>query len=229
MILLTRPQGASLRTKARLEADGHEVLDDPLLALHFFPPASLFGALPDALVITSSNGARAIADHADLAKLIAVPVWTVGGRTSMAVRELGFSVAGEAPDVSHLVELLRKKPKESILYLAAENRAGELSELLPDHRVETRVVYSAVPSTALSPATAEALRAGGIAHVLHYSTRLAETYLKLAESAGLSGEALVPVQLCLSEQVAAPLRTAGAGIIRVAEEPREDALIGLLR
>ena len=61
-----------------------------------------------------------------------------------------------------------------------------------------------------------------------YNDWLAETYLKLAEAAGLSPEALTPRQLCLSEQAAAPLRAAGAPDLGVAGEPREDALIGLL-
>ncbi len=228
MILLTRPEGASARTKIRLEAEGHKVLADPLLALRFSPPERLFDKLPDALVITSSNGARAIADHHDIKALLPVPVWTVGGRTSAAVRELGFSVAFEALDVVHLAEGLGDRMPMDVLYLAAENRTGELAELVPRHRVETLVVYSAVAATELNKSTLEALRAGRIAHLLHYSTRLAETYLKLAESADLLREALAPIQLCLSEQVAAPVREAGAQNIRVAEEPREDALIGLL-
>lgn len=229
MILVTRPESAALRTKGRLEAEGHQVLVDPLLALRFFAPDRLFDAPPDALVITSSNGARAIAHHARLFELWKFPVWTVGGRTSAAVRELGFSVAGEAPDVAHLADRLRTETAKSFLYLAAENRVGELSELLPQHRVETVVVYSAVPSTALASATVEALRAGRIAYVLHYSRRLTETYLKLARRTGVSSEALAPAQLCLSEQVAGPLVEAGAKNVRVAEEPREDELIGLLR
>lgn len=228
MILLTRPERASLRTQARLEDEGYEVLVDPLLTLEFFPPDRLADVRPDALVITSSNGARAIARHAELPALVPIPVWTVGGRTSEAVRELGFTVAGEAPDVAHLVELLRGGAGRSILYLAAENRAGELSELLPGHKVETRVVYSAVPSATLAAETVAALKAHRIAHVLHYSRRLAETYLKLAGAAGLSAEALTPRQLCLSEQVAAPLRAAGAPDLGVAGEPTEDALMGLL-
>jgi uroporphyrinogen-III synthase len=228
MILVTRPERASLSTKARLEALGHEVLVDPLLTLEFFPPERLIETAPDALVITSSNGARAIAGHAELARLLSVPVFTVGGRTSDAVRELGFQVAGEAPDVAHLVELLRKEPVQNILYLAAQNRAGELSELLPGRKVETRVVYSAVAARALAAATVEALGSHRITHVLHYSRRLTETYLGLAAEAGISPDARACAHLCLSEQVAAPLREAGAKEIKVAGEPKEDALIGLL-
>jgi uroporphyrinogen-III synthase len=228
MILVTRPEKASLRTKARLEAAGHKVLIDPLLTLEFFPPEKLIGMRPDILVITSSNGARAIAHHAELADLLPIPVWTVGSRTSEAVRELGFAVAGEAPDAAHLVELLRAQRPQTILYLAAENRSAELAELLPLHKVETRVVYSAVPKDMLSSATVEALDAGRVKSVLHYSRRLTETYLTLAKEAGIEEQALLPSQLCLSEQVAAPLRAAGAPDIGVAREPKEDALIGLL-
>jgi uroporphyrinogen-III synthase len=228
MILITRPERASLRTKARLEAANYQVLVDPLLTLNFFPPDRLIGSKPDALVITSSNGARAIAHHAELATLLPVPVWTVGSRTSDAVRELGLTVAGEAPDAAHLVELLRRQSPQTILYLAAENRSAELTELLPAHNVETVVVYSAEPSTALSAETVAALRAGRIGDVLHYSRRLTETYLALAQAANIAVEALAPAHLCLSEQVAAPLRAAGATNIQVASEPKEDALIGLL-
>lgn len=228
MILVTRPERASLRTKARLEAAGYQVLVDPLLTLDFFPPEKLIGEKPDALVITSSNGARAIAHHAELAALTSIPVFTVGSRTSDAVRELGFSVAGEEPDAAHLVELLRAQRPQTILYLAAENRSAELAELLPLHKVETRVVYSAVPATVLAIATVETLREHRVTHVLHYSRRLTETYLRLAAEAGISPDALRPSQLCLSEQVAAPLRAAGALNIKIAGEPKEDSLIGLL-
>ncbi|BCJ89514.1 uroporphyrinogen III methyltransferase [Terrihabitans soli] len=230
MILLTRPQGAASGTKTRLEAQGRAVLLDPLLELSFFPPERLLGgAVPDALVVTSSNGARAIARHSELEKLAALPVWTVGSRTTAALRELGFSEPrGEAPDVGHLAALLAKEAPQSLLYLAAENRAAELSELLPMHKVRTEVVYRATPASALAPDTIAALRNGKITDVLHYSRRLAEYYVALADAAGLGSQSLTPRQLCLSEQVAAPLREAGAKSIRVAGTPKEDALIGLL-
>jgi uroporphyrinogen-III synthase len=230
MILLTRPEGASLRTKARLEAQGRAVLLDPLLVLSFALAEKLIGTVPpEGVVITSSNGARAIARHAELSALAALPVYTVGSRTTAAVRELGFAAPRfEAADVAALAEHLRGQAPLSLLYLAAENRAGELSELLPMHEVRTEIVYTATPKTSLADETAAALRKGLVTEVLHYSRRLAESYLALAATAGLRAEALSPRHLCLSEQVAAPLRAAGAIDITVADEPREDALLGLL-
>jgi uroporphyrinogen-III synthase len=137
-------------------------------------------------------------------------------------------VRHEAADVAALAEHLRGEPSLSLLYLAAENRSGELSELLPMHKVRTEVVYQAAPKTSLATETVEALRRGLVSEVLHYSRRLAEYYLALADAAGVGAEALAPRHLCLSEQVAAPLRAAGAARVEVAGEPREDALLGLL-
>jgi uroporphyrinogen-III synthase len=219
-----------VRTAARLATLGHEVLVDPLLDLRFAPPARLVGdALPDGIILTSANGARAVEGHPDLAALKKLPLWTVGARTTEAARALGFAAPrGEAPDAVSLGALLRAEPAQTFLYLAAEQRSGDFSVLAPEHRVDVRVVYSAVPKTELNPATAAALGDGGIVCVLHYSRRLAETYLALAAAAGIRKAALAPAQLCLSEQVASPLRAAGAPAIRVAAEPREDALIALL-
>jgi uroporphyrinogen-III synthase len=229
MILVTRPEEASRRTAERLAQRGREILCDPLLALDFMPPQNLIGdARPDAVVITSANGARAVAGHADLARLTALPLWTVGSRTTEAARALGFGTPrGEAQDVNALAAMLNKEPPQVLLYPAGEIRSGDLTELAPRHTVETRVVYKATPASALSPATVEALRAGKVSEVLHYSRRLAETYLALADAAGITEAALKPRQLCLSDQVAAPLRGAGAKDIAVATEPREDALLAL--
>jgi hypothetical protein len=50
----------------------------------------------------------------------------------------------------------------------------------------------------------------------------------LAEAADIRAEAVKPHHLCLSEHVAEVLRAVNAPEIRVAAEPREDALLALL-
>ena len=52
--------------------------------------------------------------------------------------------------------------------------------------------------------------------------------MALAGAAGLAEAALRPRQLCLSDQVAEPLRGAGVADIEVASSPREDDLLTLL-
>ncbi len=228
-VLVTRPERASAHTAARLAALGHEALVEPLLDLHFMPPDRLVPPVPDAVIITSSNGARAVARHPDLATLTHLPLWTVGSRTTAAARELGFTVLrGEALDAVGLGALLGAEPGQRLLYLAAENRSADFAVLAPQHIVDVCVVYRATPRTAFSPETVTALKNGRVTSVLHYSRRLAGTYLALAEAADIRTEALKPRHLCLSEHVAALLRAVDAPAIQVAAEPREDALLALL-
>ena len=228
-ILVTRPQKAAQRTAERLEALGHTVLIDSLLILEFAPPEHLAGdEHPDAIVITSANGARAVEDHPGVPHLARLPLWTVGSRTTEAARALGFGTPkGEALDIAELAEMLNREAPQTLLHLAGEARSGDLGELT-EHRVITRVVYSATPVRAFRPETAEVLGGRHVDAVLHYSRRLAETYLALARDGGFEDFALAPAQLCLSEHVAAPLRAANARDVRAAATPREDALIALL-
>lgn len=229
-VLVTRPEDASRRTAARLEALGFEAVPAPLLDLEFTVPEHLIGeASPDGVIITSANGANAVAGHPDLSRLTKLPVWTVGTRTTDAAREIGFGApVFEAPDAVSLGARLSDAPPQRLLYLAAEQRSGDFSRLAPKHEIDIRVVYRALAKTKFPAEGAAALSAGRISDVLHYSRRLAETYVVLAGIAGLAEAALRPRQLCLSEQVAEPLRRAGAADIEVASFPREDDLLTLL-
>lgn len=229
-VLVTRPQDAARRTAARLEALGFEVVQAPLLDLDFTVPEHLIdGALPDGVILTSANGAHAVAGHSDLSRLTTLPVWTVGSRTTAAARKIGFGVPMfEALDAVALGARLSEEPPERLLYLAAEQRSGDFSRLAPKHTVDIRVVYRALAKTEFPAAATAALSAGRITDVLHYSRRLAETYAVLAGAADLAEAALRPRQICLSEQVAEPLRQAGAITIAVASSPREDDLLTLL-
>jgi uroporphyrinogen-III synthase len=91
------------------------------------------------------------------------------------------------------------------------------------------MVYRAVPASALPRPAAAALRAG-IDGVLHFSRRSASTYVDVVRTAGLRRQAVEkPIHFCLSHQVADPLAQAGAGQIRIAQEPTEAALMALIR
>jgi uroporphyrinogen-III synthase len=117
-----------------------------------------------------------------------------------------------------------------VLYLAGEDHAGNLAGALAAAGIDvaTRVVYRAVPASRFAADVREALKAGAIDAVLHFSRRTAAAYLACARADGLLGPALSPVQYCLSAQVSEPLAAAGAGRIRVAERPTEAALIALV-
>ena len=88
-----------------------------------------------------------------------------------------------------------------------------------------RIVYRAV-TMPFPPALIEALKAGEVDTVMHFSRRSADSYVTDAKTAGISGPALAVRQLCLSAQVAEPL--ANASRIHIAVRPDEAAMIELL-
>jgi uroporphyrinogen-III synthase len=232
LLLLTRPEPDAHRTAAALRARGHDAVIAPLMHIEAVSDAPVGDGPWAAILITSANAAHAIAAHASHKELCAIPVFTVGQRSTLAVRAVGFAdVISADGDVSDLVRLVAKraKPGARLLYLAGEDRAGDLAGDLRGRgfSVRTAVVYRAVAASALPAKAAEAL-AGDIDGVLHFSRRSAEAYVNAARGAGLLEAALKPVHYCLSAQVAEPLAHAGAADIRVAPQPAEAALIALI-
>ena len=231
-LLLTRPEPDAQRTAAALRAQGHDVVAAPLLRIAPVTDAQIGDGPWAAILITSANAADAIAAHARVTPLRALPVFAVGQRSAEAVAAAGFadvtSADGNVTDLARLVAT-RMQPAAPLLYLAGEDRSGDLAGNLRAHgfAVETIIVYRAVAATGLLPVAAEAL-SSGIDGVLHFSRRSAEAYVNAARAAGMLANALKPVHFCLSAQVAEPLAQAGTADIRVAERPSEAALLALI-
>jgi uroporphyrinogen-III synthase len=122
----------------------------------------------------------------------------------------------------------RADAKAPLLYLAGENRAvdlvGELTAC--GLAVEMRVVYRAV-TTPFPSELIDALKAGEIDAVLHFSRRSADNYISGAAQAGVAGPALRPRHFCLSAQIAEPIAAAGASHVTVARHANETAMIEL--
>jgi uroporphyrinogen-III synthase len=233
-ILLTRPEADALRTAAALRARGHEVVIAPLLDLELLPEADLGAGPWAALLVTSANAVRAIAQLPRRDELHSIAVFTVGDRTAQAMRDCGFatvtSAAGNVGDLATLV-VAQLKPPARLLYLAGEERSGDLAGLLRERNftVDTALVYRAVVTTDLPRNAADAL-AAGLGGVLHFSRRSAEAYVNAARNSGLLERALAsPIHYCLSGRIAEPLRDAGATNIQIAVRPDEAALIELCR
>ena len=220
-LLVTRPEPDGERTAAKLRARGCEVMLAPLLRIEPID-ADLDGSLGDALALTSVNALRAIASQPGLERLLATPVYAVGGRTADAALAQGFAdVISADGDVGDLARLMQAhlRPGARVLYLAGEDRSGDLAGDLAAAGIEvtTRVVYRAVAVAQFPPDVREALTAGWLDGVLHFSRRSAEAYVGCAAAAGIAERALAPVHYCLSQQVAEPLAAAGARATRVAE------------
>ena len=231
-LLLTRPDPDAQRTAATLRTQGHDVIAAPLLRIEPAANAEIGAGPWAAILITSANAAHAVATHARVAPLRALPVFAVGRRSAEAMTAAGFpdvtSADGDVSDLARLVAV-RLQPAARLLYLAGEDRSGDLAGDLRAHRfaVETTIIYRAVAATGLPLAAADAL-ANGIDGVLHFSRRSAEAYVDAARAVGMLTNALKPVHYCLSALVAEPLAQAGAAAIRVAERPNEAVLLALI-
>ena len=228
-LLVTRPEPDGERTAQHLRARGHHVLLAPLMRME----ATDF-ALADqrycAVVMTSANAARAAAGHPASAKLTALPAFMVGRHTADAARAAGFaeviSADGDKHDLARVLEARLAGERRPLLYLAGEERSGEIE--LAGGTVETVVVYRTVAVERFPPDVAAALARGEIDGALHFSRRSAQAYVDCAEREGIFDRALAVRHYCLSRQVSEPLAAAGAGGVSIAARPEEGALIELV-
>lgn len=233
-LLLTRPEPDNARSAAALRALGHEVLCAPLLAAE---PARNIGIPPgpfDAVAITSANAARSSSALSGRHAIRDVPLFAVGTRSADAARAAGFTdVRVCEGDVKRLATKLTAAfagRAARCLYLAGEERAGDLAAMLEPHgiRVDTVVVYRMRARPDLPEDVRAALEAGDVDGVLHYSPRSASVFLTAARAAGQRAAAARARHFCLSPAVAAPLKEAGMTLLTVAEHPDEASLFRLL-
>jgi uroporphyrinogen-III synthase len=231
-LLVTRPEPDATRTAQALRARGHEVVLAPLMHMQTID-ADLEGPFAGVLM-TSANAARAVQAHARFGELRELPVFTVGERSAEAARDAGFvnveSAEGALPDLVRLVAARFGGSEQRLLYLAGDDRAGDLAGDLSAHgiAVETAVIYRAVARNTLPAEAGDALASGQIDGALHYSRRSAATLLRLAGQAGALNAVLNLAHYCLSDEVASPLRDAGAARIEISPHPDEAALLEMI-
>jgi uroporphyrinogen-III synthase len=231
-ILVTRPQPGSAHTAAALKKRGHEPIGAPLLQIEILSKVDPGAGPWTAILLTSANAMRGIADLAQRDDWRATPIITVGDRTAQAARDHGFTdVTSASGNVNDLVNLVaaRITPPARLLYLSGEERSGDLGGALraKNFIVDAVVVYRMIAARTLPEPAVKAIR-DGVDGVFHFSRYSAEAFVKAASNAGLLEIALAkPVHYCLSDQVAEPLRAAGAANIRIAVRPDEASLLEL--
>jgi len=231
-LLVTRPKDEADETAARLTALGHAVTVQPLLTIVLAsPPVGI--APPAAILFTSGNAVRAAAMWPEAAGWRALPVFAVGAATAERAAAAGFIDVrqGEA-DAAALAGTIAAalSPNDGLLlYPAAGDRTGGLEQRLAalGFRVTVVEAYRAQPASALSGDVRSALARLAIDGVLLYSRRTAETFLRLAAEAQLADVIRRPEYFVLSEEIAAPLSSAGLSV-KVAERPDEASLLALI-
>jgi uroporphyrinogen-III synthase len=229
-VLVTRPLPEGERTAAALRAMGHVVMLTPLMQVR--PVPAEFAGNWSAVIITSANALRVLT-AAQLAPLLKLPLYAVGERSAEAARTSGFSEVRSAQgDAAALVRLIDERyANESAphLYLAGVDRAADIAGALAGKgiKVTTVEVYRTM-TAGYPPELMTAIEQDRLDAALHFSRRSADNFVIGAKAAGLAAKALALKQLCLSDQVAEPLRLAGAQDVVIARRPDEASLLALL-
>jgi uroporphyrinogen-III synthase len=226
-VLVTRAAEDAARTAAELQARGLEAVVAPVIRIVPTPVPSPFGEW-DAVIITSLHAADALSTLRDRD----ITVFAVGPRTAEAVRQQGFGRIRTAEgDALSLSALIRRElsPASSLLHVTARHHKDEPARSLREAGFSVALweAYEAKSVESLPGVAQDALRHGRIGAALQYSRRSADLLLKLAKEADLTRMLASFPHLCLSDDVAEPLRALGLSV-RVARTPDEQALLQLL-
>ena len=217
-----RARAAGGATAAALARLGFTAVQAPVIEL-----AALAGEPPErdfALVVAASAPAFAFAGPW-LARLDKTPLALVGETTLGAARAAGLRGPAQTfADAAALARVAATLPPGEILYLTGRDRkstiesgfaaANRLCTLLTTYEARARPSWSDEEIAALSDCGA----------FVHYSRRGASLAIALARLHGLVDVFARADHVCLSDDVAAPLRAEGWGSIRFAQAPNERAL-----
>ena len=228
-VLVTRPIEDGAKTAERLKKRGVDVVLAPVTAITSTgqaPPSTPF----DAVLISSANAIRHLPDDART-RLLHVPLFCVGEKTASVARSAGFtSVTTGTGDGRALVKLVAStlKPSAALLYLTGTPRKPFIEEGLNASGFEPLVteLYRTVSVEPWPGGARELIITCDKA--LHFSRASVEALLMAAEKAGLSSTLRGLTHLCLSEDVAVPLRENDYSQILVAAKPSEEDVLSLL-
>ncbi len=228
-LLVLRPEPDATFFAEQLRRLGHEPIVSPLSRI-----AALNAGEPDLepdLVIATSVNAIRCASTSWLSGLVNLPLFAVGPQTALAARMAGFTNLrigeGDGLALGDLIAAQMPAPRK-ILYLAGRPRkaALEMALVKAGYEVSAIELYEAQSIEKLPPAMSKALT-DGVDAIFHFSRASAETFLHLVSAAGLTDAARVPLQLCLSPDVAMAFR-GGGWRIETAKSPVASSLLDLL-
>ena len=232
-ILVTRPQADFQRTADNLAGLGFGALSAPMM--NFTKLAFTMPKVDEvaALIFTSANGIRAIADVAEFKHL---PCYVVGVQTAKLAMELGFVVFGQgAGDVESLVKLIEKDYlvrglNKNLLHISGVHQAGQLAQSLAELSIDcVRLqAYEMKAVQQINTKIKQKLCANEIDGILFYSTRSAKIFIELMQQSGVLAKICAIPVFCLSKNIAERACKPYLKQIYYIDQPDEQALLNLL-
>ena len=210
-VLITRPEREAMALATALSQRGHVPVIAPLFRLDILHPPGDFAAslaACQAVLLTSANGARALAEASEQRGR---PILAVGDTTATTAEGLGFNaVTSAAGDGAALAELVRQRldPKAGpLLHVSGVDVALDLGETLRADGFEVRrfALYDAREESTLPDSARAALQARALDAVTFFSPRAASQFAKLVKEAGLADTVRDLTAIAISPAALAPL------------------------
>lgn len=225
-VLITRPEREATTLSQALGRRGHVPVIAPLFQLHFRRPPEDFAAAlaaSQAILLTSANGARALAEATELRSK---PILAVGDMTAATAEGLGFtSVTSASGDSAALAQLVRERldPKGGpLLHVSGADVKGDLG---PQDFVRRFALYEAQQVETLPDSARAALEARALDVATFFSPRAAKAFVQLVIAAGLA-EACRPITaVAISPAAAAPLEALPFKATIAAARPTRQAVL----
>lgn len=235
-LIVTRPSEDAAKLIAKLEQRGHSSLAAPMIRICNLPNVTIPEVEWQAILITSANSVRALAELPGGHALTSVPVLAVGPASTHAARTAGFeNVSTAQGDLKGLTDLAVRRldpSKGPLFYPSGTVISGDLKKHLEQKGFAcVRLpLYEAVPTTKLSVQVRSEIRGGTADGVLLFSPRSARIWAKCLASAELAEAASSLTHCCLSTSIADALHAeyqdrTTLKSVAIAPEPNEDSLL----
>lgn len=195
-VLIIRPEREATALATALSERGHAPVIAPIFRLEFLHPPSDFSAnlaACQAVLLTSANGARALAEASEQRGR---PILAVGDTTASTAEGLGFSaVTSASGDGEALADLVRQRlaPKDGpLLHVSGKEPGFDLAAALaprgsePGFEVNRVALYDAREETTLPDSARAALEAHALDAATFFSPRAAGVFANMVEDAGLA-------------------------------------------
>jgi len=225
-VLITRPEREAMALAQALGQRGHVAVIAPLFELHFRRPPDDFAAAlaaSQAVLLTSANGARALAEASEQRSK---PILAVGDMTAATAEGLGFtSVASASGDSAALAKLAEERldPKAGpLIHVSGVDVAGEPA---PENIVRRFALYEAREVGALPDSARAALEARALDAATFFSPRAAGTFVKLVTGAGLADTCRTLTAIAISPAAAEPLKALPFKATLAAARPTRQAVL----
>lgn len=229
-VLITRPRSDAVRLATALSARGVDAVLAPLTEIVFTPtPVPLDGV--QAILVTSANGARALAAVTPRRD---VRILAVGRASAEAARKEGFATVVSADGDVHALAALARRTLDrragALLHASGVDVAGDLAGTLAADGFDARRVslYEARMADALPAEAAEALIARAVQGVTLFSPRGADSFVRLLRGARLEADVAPLTAFCLSQAVAQAASGLAWRSVRIAVRPDQEALVDIV-